>query len=56
MNSETREVIRRETKNVVASGGKSRGIGSASYIQVCISSPVAFYNYHENALKTMVFF
>lgn len=34
MNSETREVIRRETKNVVASGGKSRGIGSASYIQV----------------------
>ena len=34
MSSETREIIRRETKNIVSSGGGRAGIRSPSYIQV----------------------
>lgn len=46
MSSETREIIRRETKNIVSSGGGRAGIRSPSYIQVYLRE------LQENPLRT----
>ncbi|KAI5788614.1 hypothetical protein FPQ18DRAFT_48708 [Pyronema domesticum] len=46
MNNETREIIRRETKNIVSSTGRNGGIRSPSYIQVYLRE------LQENPLRT----
>lgn len=52
MSSETREIIRRETQQIVSSGGGRAGFRSPSYIQVsresqfvsvCVSNPPQVY-------------